>query len=760
MYFSQGLLAASSTLGYLNVGYIDATSTTATSTFSGGLTVDGNTLVVDWFNNRLGIGTTSPSSLLSVHGNALIAGTTTVSGLIATSTAQIAKGLMIGTTTLASGLTLDGSVTSANGIAGIYEIANLNHASGAAFANRMIVGVNNSAAATSEGLFLRMLDNTSGFGNSQLVRAVEIQADRGSNTQGVNTGIISFGRTFGVQGVTSGTAAGFLVPAGVYAENQGTSTGSAFRAYSATSTTADLVSFFQELSAFTGTGLKMNFGKGTGGSFTGNFLDMQVNDASRFLITSGGTTTVGNGVMQAGLQIGRGGLCVDNDGSCEASTTGRISSVTSTLGASDVAENYFSDEALEPGDVVITKKGTTTSYAFVGKSSSPDEPLFGVVSTKPGITLGTNYENASGTTSGKVYPVALSGRIPVKISLENGNIKAGDTLTAASEAGYAMKARPSDRVIGLALEDYTGAAGESNMVTEEIKNITKESTPVISADDGLDYSGGLLQRPPDSDTEEILPGLVIESTPTPAYGSARIMMFVNVGTGSHLDITNYTYFMDRGTTTPFWAIDQQTGEIKTGHFTDFRDADIANVRSIISSSGNWSIDENGKLTADEVHAKKLCLEDVCITKDELQKLLDNANTASAPGGTTDTATTAATPPSDTSSTTPTTSTDTSAPVTSTTESDTTAAAPEPAPTPVDSPADLTVPAETTVIAPPASTSESEAPEPTLPIPSEQSSGTESSILDLTTESEDSGQIGTIPEPTPAPLPEPTPEQQL
>src|SRR3989344_4816450 len=377
-YFSQGLLAASSTLGYLNVGYIDATSTTATSTFSGGLTVDGNTLVVDWFNNRLGIGTTSPSSLLSVHGNALIAGTTTVSGLIATSTAQIAKGLMIGTTTLASGLTLDGSVTSANGIAGIYEIANLNHASGAAFANRMIVGVNNSAAATSEGLFLRMLDNTSGFGNSQLVRAVEIQADRGSNTQGVNTGIISFGRTFGVQGVTSGTAAGFLVPAGVYAENQGTSTGSAFRAYSATSTTADLVSFFQELSAFTGTGLKMNFGKGTGGSFTGNFLDMQVNDASRFLITSGGTTTVGNGVMQAGLQIGRGGLCVDNDGSCEASTTGRISSVTSTLGASDVAENYFSDEALEPGDVVITKKGTTTSYAFVGKSSSPDEPLFGV----------------------------------------------------------------------------------------------------------------------------------------------------------------------------------------------------------------------------------------------------------------------------------------------------------------------------------------------------------------------------------------------
>src|SRR3972149_7276038 len=46
-YFGQGLLAASSTLGYLNVGYINATSTTATSTFAGGLTVNGTGFVVN-----------------------------------------------------------------------------------------------------------------------------------------------------------------------------------------------------------------------------------------------------------------------------------------------------------------------------------------------------------------------------------------------------------------------------------------------------------------------------------------------------------------------------------------------------------------------------------------------------------------------------------------------------------------------------------------------------------------------------------------
>ncbi|MDA2921406.1 hypothetical protein MYX76_18260, partial [Desulfobacterota bacterium AH_259_B03_O07] len=41
-------------------------------------------------NGNLGIGTTSPASLLSVQGNALISGTTTVEGLIATSSAFLA----------------------------------------------------------------------------------------------------------------------------------------------------------------------------------------------------------------------------------------------------------------------------------------------------------------------------------------------------------------------------------------------------------------------------------------------------------------------------------------------------------------------------------------------------------------------------------------------------------------------------------------------------------------------------------------------
>ncbi|OGC86337.1 hypothetical protein A2949_03260 [Candidatus Adlerbacteria bacterium RIFCSPLOWO2_01_FULL_54_21b] len=81
-------------------------------------------------------------------------------------------------------------------------------------------------------------------------------------------------------------------------------------------------------------------------------------------------------------------------------------------------------------------------------------------------------------------------------------------------------------------------------------------------------------------------------------------MFVDVGIGSRLDITDYAYF-DGASTTPPWAMDQETGEIKTGRFIDFGDGDLASVRSIMSASGSWSLDENGKLIVKEIETEKL-----------------------------------------------------------------------------------------------------------------------------------------------------------
>lgn len=79
-----------------------------------------------------------------------------------------------------------------------------------------------------------------------------------------------------------------------------------------------------------------------------------------------------------------------------------------------------------------------------------DANIVGVVSTKPAFTMGFGSElkNASSV------PVALVGRVPVKASLENGEIKVGDPLTSSARKGYAAKSINSGRIIGYAMEPY------------------------------------------------------------------------------------------------------------------------------------------------------------------------------------------------------------------------------------------------------------------------------------------------------------------
>lgn len=119
-----------------------------------------------------------------------------------------------------------------------------------------------------------------------------------------------------------------------------------------------------------------------------------------------------------------------------------------SAGQADLAEMYETVGTAEPGDVVVTKG----AYS-VGRSDSPyQNGAIGIISTNPvadGI-IGNNVTSASR------QPVALAGRVPVKVSLENGPINKGDYLAASSTPGFAMKATATGRVIGVALEDYTG----------------------------------------------------------------------------------------------------------------------------------------------------------------------------------------------------------------------------------------------------------------------------------------------------------------
>jgi hypothetical protein len=105
-------------------------------------------------------------------------------------------------------------------------------------------------------------------------------------------------------------------------------------------------------------------------------------------------------------------------------------------GPRDLAENYESTQALVAGDVV--RVDGTDSIARA--TSAEDSSVLGIISERPGFVLNAVRTDA-GTPAPNMYPVALAGRTPCKVTDENGPIRPGDLLTSSSTPGYAMRAR-------------------------------------------------------------------------------------------------------------------------------------------------------------------------------------------------------------------------------------------------------------------------------------------------------------------------------
>jgi len=124
-------------------------------------------------------------------------------------------------------------------------------------------------------------------------------------------------------------------------------------------------------------------------------------------------------------------------------------------GGADFAEWYETKDDVEAGDVVALSNEILEYDSQLGVAKIPilekakkGSNFIGVISSAPSQVIGEDIF----TKAKKPRPVALSGRVPVKVSNENGEIKPGDLLTVSSLPGVAMKATEPGRVIGMALE--------------------------------------------------------------------------------------------------------------------------------------------------------------------------------------------------------------------------------------------------------------------------------------------------------------------
>lgn len=200
-------------------------------------------------------------------------------------------------------------------------------------------------------------------------------------------------------------------------------------------------------------------------------------------VAIGNTTTVSSASVPSGsLVVTNGVICVeDGDDKCDDAprTAGTVYAENTLVTFVDLAEEFpiEHDDEVEAGDIVAidTHEGARCVEVdssnnsrcvklerglipFVTRSSgiaSENKRIIGIVSTKPGIVLG-GFGQEDLANYSKV-PVALAGRVPVKVNGENGPIELGDRIAPSSVPGMGRRAGANDHVIGIALTPFDGA---------------------------------------------------------------------------------------------------------------------------------------------------------------------------------------------------------------------------------------------------------------------------------------------------------------
>lgn len=276
--------------------------------------------------------------------------------------------------------------------------------------------------------------------------------------------------------------------------------------------------------------------------------------------------------------------------------TNRASMAMEVNVGADIAELYGTNDAsISMGDVVSVD---TTLDSGVAKSAAPyDSRAIGVVSTRPAVLMGSDKREGINSV-----PVALAGRVPVKVSTVNGVIKAGDYLTTSDIAGVAMKATEAGPVIGQAISDYQSDS-DTGVVIMFIKNTYYDGRSTNSSSSASGYSIGLLPV--------LLGDISLAST---------------TASSTQADNGLSTLLATIQKETPRDPVEILTAKISAGSqfFTDFIAARVTAIRGYFD-----------ELFAKKIHTEVLCVKksdgsELCVGGDEVDKIIKGAGITPIP----------------------------------------------------------------------------------------------------------------------------------
>jgi len=245
--------------------------------------------------------------------------------------------------------------------------------------------------------------------------------------------------------------------------------------------------------------------------------------------------------------------------------------------AGDIAEHYQGNGSLKPGDITGNSQ---TKSVYLEKIKSPySSNMLGVISTSPAIKFGTG--------SGGDILLALTGRVPVKVLVNNLNepILISDKITSSQLAGIGMKSTKAGPTVGKSLEST--------------ENWNTQNCPFVESVDSIIW--------PDDDGNN--PSKPCFRLPNGTY-VGKIMIFLNVSwyePESYLSKLD-SIISDYDTGLLGGSIDTLTNLTITNTLT----ANYINAQNGIFSSinvGNLSVSGNlsitGILTSNQIKANEL-----------------------------------------------------------------------------------------------------------------------------------------------------------
>ncbi len=134
----------------------------------------------------------------------------------------------------------------------------------------------------------------------------------------------------------------------------------------------------------------------------------------------------------------------------------------------DYAEFYNSTEIAAPADIITLDESSPSGKMVRLANSEYDSNVIGVVSTDPAIiieegrlSLGGNSADGPSVVPSLKPPVAMAGRVPVKVSTLNGSIHIGDRITSSNIKAFGMKVTKPGAVVGKAMQEFDPANGQN-----------------------------------------------------------------------------------------------------------------------------------------------------------------------------------------------------------------------------------------------------------------------------------------------------------